>query len=71
MFLLTFPLGYNPGLDAEVAADSLGMKIFFLKRISQSNHWQQVGFEEVRGIQYGKPFYPGANGLVIARYEKA
>ena len=72
VFLLTFPLGYNPGLDAEVAADDLGMsEIFFLKRISQSNLWQQVEFEEFRGIQYGKPFYPGANGLVIARYEKA
>jgi hypothetical protein len=32
VFLYTFPLGYNPGMDAEFAADSLGMKIFFLKR---------------------------------------
>lgn len=68
-FLLTVPLGCNPFLDDQITRGGLGMTdMWFLKRISRRNEWKQVSFEEVRCIEYGTPFGPGANGLVVARY---
>ena len=71
LFLLTLPLGYNPFLDEKIAANALGMPdMWFLKRVSRSNRWKQVSFEEVRGVKYAAPFKPGANGLVVAQFIK-
>lgn len=68
-FLLTIPMGYNPFLDEQIASGGLGMTdMWFLKRTSQRNLWEQVSLGEIRGIRYGMPFRPCANGLAIARY---
>jgi hypothetical protein len=69
VFLMIAPLGYNPFFDHQISGNGLGMtNIWFLKRVSKNNHWQQVPYEEVQGIRYSAPDYPWANGLVVAEY---
>lgn len=70
VFLLTAPLGYNPALDELVYRDQLGLTTaLFMKRMTRDNRWAEVPLTEVRGSRYGAPFRPGANGLLIARYD--
>jgi hypothetical protein len=66
MLLATVPLGYNAGLDDDLLEGRLGFdEVHYLKRVSASNQWAEVGSAQVEGIAYGFPF-PRANGLAIA-----
>lgn len=64
--IVTFPLGYNPALDALVASrpDTLG-KIRGLRRVSADNRWIETEVSDLLGARYGSP-YPNANALVVA-----
>jgi len=59
---ITIPIGYHntePVVDA--FSDSL-----FLFRVNKENDWEEATREEVRGVQYNKPF-PYANALLIIK----
>jgi hypothetical protein len=65
MIIVTFPLGYNSVLDRLLKDKVIRFtKIYYLKRISKSNGWKEVSWEDVQDTEYGKPF-PFANALVI------
>jgi hypothetical protein len=65
LLVVTFPLGYNAYLDKYLYENQLPFtEIYFLKRTSKDNRWQQVSFDEVKGSRFNTPF-PWANGLAI------
>jgi hypothetical protein len=71
--LVTFPLGHNPHLDILIREKKLPFdSIYFLKRVSMLNDWQEVSFKVLREKpRYGEPF-PNANviGVGIFHTEK-
>jgi SAM-dependent methyltransferase len=64
--VVTFPLGYNPGLDDLVTREpeTFG-RMRGLRRISADNQWTECAVDDLRGVGYGHP-YPSANALVVA-----
>lgn len=69
-FVFTVPLGFNPYLDNCINKSELNItKMFFLKRTSKSNTWEQVEYQEVKDIKYGSPF-PCANAIMIGIFNK-
>lgn len=68
--VVTLPVGYNPEMDKMLADGRLSFtECYGLKRVSAVNEWVEVPWQEVLGLEYGKP-YPYANGLVIGIIEK-
>ena len=68
--LITLPLGYNQPMDRQIGEGQIDLgRHLYLKRVSDDNCWQQVGWKDVDGIQYGVP-YKFANGLLIGIFEK-
>jgi SAM-dependent methyltransferase len=64
--VITFPLGYNPDLDEQLASGSLGFdEVFYLTRVSRANRWRQILDTEIGAARYGEPF-PKGNVLVVA-----
>ena len=62
---ITFPMGYNQDLDRVLRAESLPMaKRTCLKRVSDTQKWRQVEWDEIKDEAYG----PYANGLVVAEF---
>lgn len=69
--ILTFPLGYNPGLDALVASQPQTFgEIRALRRVSADNRWVEADVSDLLGAPYGSP-YPRANALVVARMSRS
>jgi SAM-dependent methyltransferase len=67
--LVTLPLGYNPSLDAQLAAGSLPFsRCDYLKREGLLR-WRQAAWEEVAGASYARR-WPGTDGLVIGVVER-
>ncbi len=67
-FVITVPMGYNPALDAMVAADGLGcVRATWFKRFP-GRDWRVVGREEGMGCRYGSP-YAFANGIMLAEWD--
>jgi len=64
--IVTFPLGYNPGLDALVSErpEAFG-ELRGLRRVSADNRWTEMPVPDLLGARYGAPF-PSANALVVA-----
>ena len=63
--VVTLPLGYNPEMDNLLIGGRIPFtRQYFLKRISDSNEWQEVNQGEVRGISYDTSGW-SARGLVI------
>ena len=70
IFVFTVPLGFNAFLDSLLADNKLSLtEAHFLKRVSASNKWVQVKYEDVVGTKYNDP-YPCANGLLVGIYDK-
>jgi SAM-dependent methyltransferase len=62
---VTLPLGYNPHVDAALHSDTFDLdEVFYLKRVSRTNHWRQVNKDEIVASRYGSPF-PGANVVAV------
>ncbi len=67
-FVITVPMGYNPALDAMIAADGLGCgRATWFKRLPRRD-WREVGREEGMGCRYGSP-YAFANGIMLAEWD--
>ena len=67
-FVITVPVGYNPALDAMVAADGLGSdRATWFKRFP-GRHWREVGREEGLRCRYGSP-YAFANAIMLAEWD--
>lgn len=63
--IVTMPLGYNSSLDKKIWNDQLDFnKIYYLKRISESNRWIEINKKDICDIKYDYP-YSKANGLFI------
>lgn len=57
LFVITVPLGHNALLDEMILSGNIAFgNIYFLKRISSDNKWEQCGREDVIGVKYGRPF---------------
>lgn len=70
VMVVTFPWGYNKGLDTLIEEGKLEFnEVYFLKRISRNNDWKQVGFDEIKESKFGVP-YPYGNAIVIGRVNK-
>ena len=66
----TFPVGYNPALDAGLREGSLGFtRLTALRRTGRDNRWEQVPLEDVWGIEYDWLLYT-AHALVIAELDR-
>ncbi len=64
--VLTFPVGYNPVLDAHLGKGAFGFSaVTYLRRTSKQNTWTSASWDEVKGARYGHP-YRGANAIAIA-----
>lgn len=67
-FAITVPMGYNPALDAMIAAETLGCdRPTWFKRFP-GRVWREVGKEEGVRCRYGSP-YPFANGVMVAEWD--
>lgn len=65
MIFVTLPLGYNLQMDQLIKNDTIVFsEKHYLKRFSKANEWRECNREEVKNIEYGKPF-PAANGLLV------
>jgi hypothetical protein len=68
--VVTFPAGYNAGLDAAVHAGEMPCtSVACLKRRSFFD-WAQVELSELRGCQFNSP-YPYANGMVFLSFSRS
>ena len=68
--IITFPWGYNTGLDAMLIDGRLKFdNTYYLKRISKNNKWRQTGLDEIRYARFGYP-YPYGNALVVAEVRR-
>jgi hypothetical protein len=69
LLVVTLPIGYNPDLDRDLFAGSLGFEeIHYFKRLTKEN-WKQVNSNDVRDAKYGVPFR-AANALVVGFLRK-
>lgn len=66
-FVCTLPIGYHPTLQNDV--NKLFDEVYYLRRISETNRWEQCEEEDIDGIIYGKPFN-AANALIIGIIHK-
>ncbi len=65
LLLVTVPIGYNPGLDADIASGRFVMDDqTFYRRVSADGDWEQVSAEEALTCRYGSP-YEAANALLV------
>lgn len=63
--LVTVPLGYNPGLDADVRGGSFAFsQRHFFRRVSAANDWREVDLEEALAYPYGS-VYRNANAVLV------
>ncbi len=63
--LVTFPLGYNPTIDAALAGGDLRFdRLGFLQRISRDNRWREATAADCAGARYGAP-YPHGNAIAV------
>ncbi|MFC1501072.1 SAM-dependent methyltransferase [Elusimicrobiota bacterium] len=68
--LFTVPVGYNPVLDEQLFAKKLdSVDIYFLKRISKDNLWQETNLKEVQSTKFNDP-YPNGNAIVVGIFKK-
>lgn len=65
VMVATVPLGYNKKMDMQLFDDRLGFdEVYFLKRVSKWNLWEEVKIDEVVEPKYGHP-YPCANYICV------
>ena len=68
---VTFPLGHNLPLDAQLFAGELGFdETRFLRRVSAANTWREVGPDDARGASYGAP-YEWGNVIAVGRRRRS
>lgn len=68
LLAITVPLGYNPALDAMIAAGELGWdRATWFKRFPQ-RHWRQVSRAEAVLCRYGTP-HAFANAILLAEWD--
>jgi SAM-dependent methyltransferase len=69
LLLVTLPLGYNPVMDAQLAAGELPFsRCHHLKRRGMLS-WREAEWAEVAGSRYAAR-WPGSDGLVIGVVER-
>ena len=68
--IATLPLGYNKVMDSLLFGSKLGFdKIYFMKRVSKDNIWEQITEIEAKSIKYDSPFRH-ANGIAVGVLSK-
>lgn len=68
--VFTIPIGYNNELDILLNKNQLPIsKLFYLKRITKDNRWEEVKWSHISNLRYGSPFNYD-NGLIIGIIEK-
>jgi hypothetical protein len=67
--VVTWPLGYNPSIDALIDTETFA-EIGFLQRISADNRWAERDRDGVRGAAYGSP-HPLGNAIAVATLRPA
>ncbi len=71
LLVATMPLGYNPFLDQLIQEQQTGFsEVYFLKRISRNNQWEEATLDEAKNARFGSP-YPCANAIAIGLYRKS
>lgn len=70
--LFTFPLGYNPHIDALIRGSELDfVEARVLERISgYSNRWREASWKDAEDARYGYPFRSG-NWIVVGSVRRA
>ena len=67
--IVSLPLGYNTALDRFLEEEKIKFtKKYYLKRIDGTNEWKEVGWNDVRGIEYNTVLH-SANALVVGIIE--
>lgn len=62
--LVTIPIGWNPGVDADIAAGRFALdRSIFYRRTSRFD-WEVCSSEQALSTRYGMPF-EAANGLLV------
>lgn len=68
--LVTFPIGYNPALDAGLRDGTLAMPIqTTVVRTDSENHWVEASLEEGLTRRYGTPFN-NANAVYVGMSDR-
>lgn len=68
--LITVPLGYNPEVEEIIQMQKVSFtKVYFLKRVSKLNLWEETSLEDAVKYPYGS-IYPAANAIAILIYKK-
>lgn len=66
----TFPVGYNPALDAGLREGRLGFdRLTALRRTGRDNRWEQLPVDDVWGISYDWLLYT-AHAIVVAEAQR-
>jgi len=70
LFIITIPLGFNAELDNVIFENKLPFKqIYYLRRTSRNNKWQECSKNDVLDAKFGYPFIC-ANALAICSTEE-
>lgn len=65
VMVFTIPFGYNRDLDKLLNSQSLPVnEVYYMKRRTKDNLWEQVSFEEAKRTPYNKKF-PNANAIAV------
>ncbi|MFA6451422.1 MAG: hypothetical protein WCX65_18255 [bacterium] len=68
--IVTMPIGHNTEMDGMIDSGEISFdKTLFLKRVSESNQWVQVDWDEAKKARYGHPFMYG-NAVIIGSTRK-
>ncbi len=69
--LVTVPIGYNPGLDADIASGRFALaEQTFYQRVSADCDWEPVSAEQALRCRYGSP-YEVANAVLVGVERRA
>ena len=55
VFLISFPVNYNPALTKLLEGNIFNYKIYCFKKINNKNLWKQCSFEEIKDYKHQQP----------------
>lgn len=69
--LVTVPIGYNPGMDADIASGRFALdEQTFYQRVNADGDWLPVAAEQALSCRYGEP-YEAANAVLVGVERRA
>jgi len=70
LLFITWPFGYNRNIDDHFFNDMFDFdEVYFMKRISEDNKWEECSIEDAKVAKYNDP-YPAGNVTIFGYHHK-